>query len=42
MKKYHILAMILASLIICNFANPASASRDDQTGDCLASGMCKD
>lgn len=42
MKIYHVLAIILAGLMICNIVSPALAGRDDQTGDCLKTGRCKD
>ena len=39
MKAYHILVIVLVGLFLCS---PVFASRDDQTGDCLVTGQCKD
>lgn len=43
---YLILAALLSSLIFCNnltaLADNSVSARDDQTGDCLKRGNCKD
>lgn len=43
---YLILAALLSSLMFCNslaaLANHPISARDDQTGDCLELGKCRD
>jgi len=42
---YLILAALLSSLMFCNslaLADNSISARDDQTGDCLQFGNCKD
>jgi len=34
--------LLIAILTILNIANPTLAARDDQTGDCIKKGKCKD
>lgn len=42
MKQYQIAIALIAILTILNIANPTLAARDDQTGDCIKKGKCKD
>ena len=42
MKLNQIAIALIAILTILNIANPTLAARDDQTGDCLRQGQCKD
>jgi|APGre2960657404_1045060.scaffolds.fasta_scaffold32813_2 hypothetical protein len=42
MKKYQILLLLIATLTIFNIASPVPAARDDQTGECIKKGKCKD
>ena len=42
MKQYQIAIALIAVLTILNIASPTLASRDDQTGDCIRKGKCKD
>lgn len=42
MKQYQVALLLIAILIILNIASPTLAARDDQTGDCVKQGKCKD
>lgn len=43
MKRYHlVIARLIAVLTIVNTASPTLAARDEQTGDCIKIGKCKD
>jgi hypothetical protein len=42
MKLKQIVIALIAVLAILNIASMGLAARDDQTGDCLRQGKCKD
>jgi hypothetical protein len=42
MKLNQIAIALIAVLAILNIASPTLAARDDQTGDCIKKGKCKD
>lgn len=42
MKLKHFVIPLIALLTIINIASPTLAARDDQTGDCIKKGKCKD
>lgn len=42
MKQYQIAIALIAILTILNIASMGLAARDDQTGDCIKKGKCKD
>jgi hypothetical protein len=42
MKKYQVALLLIATLTIFNIASPTLAARDDQTGECIKKGKCKD
>lgn len=42
MKQYQVALLLIAILTILNIASPTLAARDDQTGDCIKKGKCKD
>ena len=41
-KQYQVALLLIAILTILNIASPTLAARDDQTGDCVKQGKCKD
>jgi hypothetical protein len=42
MKLKQIVIALIAVLAILNIASMGLAARDDQTGDCIKKGKCKD
>jgi len=42
MKQYQVALLLIAISTILNIASPTLAARDDQTGDCIKKGKCKD
>ena len=42
MKKYQIALLLIAVLTIFNITSPTLAARDDQAGECIKKGKCKD
>jgi hypothetical protein len=42
MKRYHLAIALIAVLTIFNIASVGLAARDEQTGDCVRQGKCKD
>ena len=42
MKLKHLAIALITILTILNIASVGLAARDDQTGDCLRQGKCKD
>lgn len=42
MKQYQVALVLIAISTILNIASVGLAARDDQTGDCVKQGKCKD